>query len=82
VDKVSSEAEHAELKRALLRMATFLLVFLSTHWLFQVLHPMGAHRFFLNLALAALISLAAVRLIARRSEGNRTDDAHQQSLPH
>ena len=53
----------ADTKRALLRVAAFLLIFLTAHWLLLWLHPMGAHRFFWNLAFSALASWLLVRLL-------------------
>jgi hypothetical protein len=50
-------------KRALLRVAAFLLIFLTTHRVLLWLHPIGAHRFFWNLAFSALASWLLVRLL-------------------
>jgi hypothetical protein len=43
-----------DLRKALLGLVGFFLVFFTTHWLLLWLHPMGAHQFFWNLALGAL----------------------------
>jgi hypothetical protein len=66
----------ADTKRALLRVAAFLLIFLTAHWLLLWLRPMGAHRFFWNLALSALASWLLVRLLlpsldTKHSEADR-----------
>jgi hypothetical protein len=57
-----SNWSQADTKRVLLRVAIFFLVFLTTHLVFQWLHPLGAHRFFLNLAFGALTAWVLVSL--------------------
>jgi hypothetical protein len=44
-----------DIKKALLRIAAFFLVFFTSYLLLLWLHPMGAHHFLWNLALGAYV---------------------------
>jgi hypothetical protein len=70
----------ADTKRVLLRVTVFFLIFLTSHLVFQWLHPMGAHRFFLNLALGALTAWILVSLLAPRVESSPSGTERQQYL--
>ncbi len=52
-----------ETKSALLRLVVFILLLFVTYWLASWLHPLGAQRFFWNLALGALTFHLALRLL-------------------
>ena len=87
ISKSPSEPERASwpqapTKRVLLQLATFFLLFNTTHWLLMWLHPMGAHRFFLNLALGGLTSWILVSLLVPRGKGYPAESEHQQDLHH
>ena len=75
-----------DLKKALLRISGFFLVFFMTHWLLLWLHPMGAHQFFWNLALGAgIFWLFRTRLPAIFSPGKTRGSANNfdpQQMPH
>jgi hypothetical protein len=80
VNKTSSETvranwSRADTKRAFLRVGLFFLLFLGSHWLFQRLHPFGAHSFFWNLALGALTAWVLVRLFLRRFDRDPSEGA-------
>ncbi len=65
-------------KRVLLRFAVLLLVLLTTHLLILWLHPMGAHRFFWNLALGALSFWVLLRLVMPHLKDKSPElDRHQ-----
>jgi hypothetical protein len=67
-------------KRTLFRVAAFLFVFLATHWLLMWLHPMGAHKFFWNLAIAALASWILVRRLLPRLDTQHSKAERNQTL--
>lgn len=75
MNKTSSETvranwSRADTERAFLRVGLFFLLFPGSHWLFQRLHPFGAHSFFWDLALGALTAWVLVRLFLRRFDKN------------
>jgi hypothetical protein len=67
-----------DIKKALLRIAAFFLVFFTSYLLLLWLHPIGAHHFLWSLALGACIFwLTMTRLrswISRGSAGLRAGD--------
>ncbi len=66
-------------KIVLLRLAVFVLVLFTTHVLLMWLHPMGAHRFFWNLALGALAFWVLLRLVMPHLKDKSSKlDGHQE----
>ncbi len=59
----SGTDSQVETKSALLRLVVFILLLFVAYWLASWLHPLGAHRFFWNLALGALTFHLALRLL-------------------
>jgi len=59
----SGTDSQVETKSTLLRLVVFILLLFVTYWLASWLHPLGAHRFFSNLALGALTFHLALRLL-------------------
>jgi hypothetical protein len=53
----------AEAKRALLRLGVFILILFTSHGLLMWLRPLGAHNFFWNLVLGAMVFSAAIQLL-------------------
>jgi hypothetical protein len=75
-----------DLRKALLGLAGFFLVFFTTHWLLLWLHPMGAHQFFWNLALGAGIFWrirTRLRVIFWPGKARKSaDNFDVQQMPH
>jgi len=78
----SSKHPRVETKIVLLRLAVFVLVVFATHVLLMWLHPLGAHRFFWNLALGALSFWVVLRLVLPRLTEKSPEAEHHQGLRH
>jgi hypothetical protein len=61
-----SNNQQVETKIVLLRLAVFVFVLFATHVLVMWLYPLGAHRFFWNLALGTLSFWVVLRLVLPR----------------
>jgi hypothetical protein len=74
----SGNRPQVETKMVLLRLAVFVLALFATDWLLLWLHPMGAHRFFWNLVLGALVSYVVLHLLLPRLKEKSPKVAHHQ----
>jgi hypothetical protein len=77
---VQSSWPQAEEKKVLLRLAVFILLLFTTHWLALRLHPFGMHKFFWNLGLGAATFALIIRPLMPLVRGNfPTVEQHQSS---
>ncbi len=78
----SGTDSQVETKSVLLRLVAFILLLFITHWLLPWLHPMGAHRFFWNLALGALTFYVALHLLLPRLKKKSAEVENHQGPHH
>ena len=72
----------AEIKSVLLRLVVFTLVLFITHFLALWLHPLGAHRFFWNLALGSLTFGLGTSLLWSRIKGKFSEAENDPHVHH